>query len=200
MQKKCFKKSDSEIPVIGMVTRLAEQKGLDLLIKIMPQLVQEKIQLVILGTGWPNYEKQLRRFAKKYPRILYLKTAFDSKFAQQIYAGSDIFLMPSRFEPCGLGQMIAMRYGAVPLVRATGGLKDTVTNYTGRNISKATGFVFEKYQANELLKITKRALTTYAQPKVWRKLQMNGMKQDFSWDKSAREYLRLYKGLVGKVK
>ena len=185
LQKTLGFEINKDIPLIGMVTRLTEQKGIDL---IDEKFLELPCQLVILGTGEKVYEEQLSSLEKKYPDKIKAKIFFDLRLAQQIYAGSDMFLMPSRFEPCGLGQMIAMRYGAVPIVRATGGLADTVNN--------KVGFKFKEFSTDALIKITKTAIKAFEDKKKWRELQRNCMQQDFSWDKSAKEYLRLYKKLL----
>lgn len=185
LQKKLGFNEDAKMPLIGMVTRLTWQKGIDL---IDEKLLQLPCQFVILGTGVKQYEEQLKNLEKKYPNKIRVKTYFDLQLAQQIYAGSDIFLMPSRFEPCGLGQMIAMRYGTVPVVRATGGLADTVNS--------KVGFKFKEFSADELNITLQDVLKVFANEKKWKQLQTNCMRQDFSWDKSANEYLRLYRKLL----
>jgi starch synthase len=198
LQKKLNLPQNKNIALVGMVSRLVWQKGLEL---ITEQLAGLNCQFVILGTGQKKYEKHLKTLAKKYPNKFSARIMFDTKLAQEIYAGADIFLMPSRFEPCGLGQMIAMRYGAVPLVRATGGLADTVRECRMSNvecrIKKGTGFVFKNFSVDALYNKLRQALNIYyRKPKLWRRLQINGMEKDFSWDKSAKEYLKLYKLLA----
>jgi len=183
LQKNLFKK---DIPLIGLVSRLAEQKGIDLIKEIFPQLMKENIQLIVLGKGQPDYEKFFTEMAKKYKNFN-LRIGFNEELAHLIYGASDMFLMPSAFEPCGLGQLIAMRYGTLPIVRETGGLKDTV--------SKETGFLFKDYKAKELLKTIQEAVKTYKDQKKWKNMQINAMKKDFSWKKSAKEYLKVYKKL-----
>ncbi len=201
LQKKLNLPANKDIALVGMVSRLAWQKGLEL---ITEELAGLNCQFVILGTGQKKYEKHLKVLAKKYPDKFSAQIMFDAKLARQIYSGSDIFLMPSRFEPCGLGQMFAMRYGAVPVVRATGGLADTVSDF-GFRISdfglpkKASGFTFKDFTASALQHKLKQALDVfYNKPKTWRRLRINGMKKDFSWNKSAKEYLKLYRSLAGK--
>ena len=187
LQKQLGLPPDKNIALIGFISRLVWQKGIEL---ITEEIVKNtNCQFAILGTGQKKYEKQLKQLTKKYPDKFRAQIMFDIKLAQQIYASSDIFLMPSRFEPCGLGQMIAMRYGAVPIARATGGLDDT--------INTKVGFKFNDFSAEALLKTLQKALRVYYnQPKKWHSLQINGMKKNFSWDKSAKEYLKLYKKLV----
>jgi len=188
LQKEFGLPEKKDIALVGIISRLVWQKGFELIIE---EIVKNlNCQFAILGTGQPKYEKQLRKLTKKYPDKFSAQIKFDIKLAQQIYAGSDMFLMPSRFEPCGLGQMIAMRYGAVPVVRAVGGLADTVLDGT-------TGFVFKKFDADSLYKALERALFVYHKdPKAWQQLQINGMKKDFSWDNSEKEYVKLYRKLV----
>ena len=188
LQKICKLVQNPEIPVIALIGRLTEQKGFDILNPILDKLGEMNLQLIVLATGDPRYEKALIRAAKKFPDKLSINIKFDAKLAQQIYAGSDMFLMPSRFEPCGLGQMIAMSYGTIPIVRATGGLKDTVKNLK-------TGFIFKNYISQELLNVIKKALKVFQNKKTWKQLQINGIKQDFSWNKSAKKYLEIYQKL-----
>jgi len=176
--------------LVGLVTRFVWQKGVELITEKFSKL---NCQFVFLGTGEKKYENTLLNLAKKYPNNFKVIIKFDEKLAHEIYAGSDIFLVPSRFEPCGLTQMIAMRYGSVPVVRATGGLVDTV--------NKKVGFTFKKFDSTEFYKTLNKALKIYyKQPKVWRQLQLSDMKQDFSWSKSAGEYLKLYKKLANAKK
>jgi starch synthase len=184
LQKKFFKKTNSQTVVIGMVSRIAEQKGFDLIEKIFPDLIKKNIQLIVLGKGLDRYEKFLIDQQKKSPEKVYAKIDFDEKLAHQIYAGSDIFLMPSFFEPCGLGQMIALKYGTVPIVREIGGLKDTVQT--------TTGFLFKEYDAKKLLREIEKALLVFKNQEKWQKIQKKGMSQDFSWKNSAKEYLKIY--------
>ena len=176
-------------PLLGIINRLTSQKGVDLVLGIIPELVKSDCQLVVLGVGDDEYEKKLKELSKKYPKNISANIRFDPILAQKIYAGADIFLMPSKFEPCGLGQMIAMRYGTPPIVRKTGGLAETVKN-------KKTGFVFVKYNKESLLKSIEEALKFFKDKYGWKKMQKNAMSQDFSWEKSAKEYLKLYEKLV----
>ena len=180
-------------PLIGFVNRLTSQKGVDLIIDIIPELVKMGIQLIILGVGLAGYEKKLGELEKKYPKNISSQIKFDPILAQRIYAGCDIFLMPSQFEPCGLGQMIALRYGTIPIVRRTGGLADTVKN-------KINGFVFEKYKSEALLGVLKESLKCYQKQKNWNEIVKRAMSGDFSWQKSALEYLKLYNKLVKTLK
>jgi len=185
LQKQLSLPQNKNIAVVGLVTRFVWQKGIELITEKFSKL---NCQFVFLGTGEKKYEDALLNLAKKYPKNFKTIIKFDEKLAHEIYAGSDIFLVPSRFEPCGLTQMVAMRYGTVPVVRETGGLKDTVNN--------KVGFTFKKFDPTEFYKTLEKTLAVYChKPKTWRQLQLNGMKQDFSWNKSAKEYLKLYKKL-----
>lgn len=178
-----------DVPVFGLVSRLVSQKGLDVLLPALDKLLKKHdIQVVVLGTGYKEYEQGLKKLAKKYKNKMSSNISFSLPLAQRIYAGSDFFLMPSRFEPCGLGQMISMRYGTLPIVRATGGLKDTVIN-------NRTGIVFKKYTQAEMVKSITRAIKLYNSKSKFKKMRSNVMKVDFSWDKSAKEYLKLYNKL-----
>ncbi|GJQ20701.1 MAG: glycogen synthase [Bacteroidia bacterium] len=182
------------VPLIGAISRLVDQKGFDLVLEAMDDLMKLNVQFVLLGSGDAKVEKKFEAFQKKYADRLGLFFGFDEPLAHLIEAGSDMFLMPSRYEPCGLNQMYSMRYGTVPIVRATGGLDDTVEDYAGNG--KGTGFKFEKYDAKELVKAVQRAVKVYQQPDEWKKLMKNGMACDFSWVHSARQYGSLYKELL----
>lgn len=171
-------------PIMGLVSRLVAQKGLDLLSELLPEMSKMPLNLIVLGVGEERFEQSFAAAAKSYPNMTFWRE-FSEKKSRLIYAGSDFFLVPSRFEPCGLTQMVAMRYGSIPIVRKTGGLADTVTE--GK-----TGFVFEKYSSEELLQVIKKALGTWSDKRSLEKLQRGGMKQDFSWVKSAKEYVKLY--------
>jgi starch synthase len=185
LQKLAGLNTDPTIPLFGLVSRFVEQKGLDL---ITERIIKLPAQYVFLGAGDPTIEGQLLNMASKNNNFRVIK-GFDAKLAQLIYAGADFFLMPSRFEPCGLGQLIAMRYGTLPIVRRTGGLKDTVT--------KDVGLVFNKPSATVLYKTIQKALTDiYAQPKTFKQMKMTAMKQDFSWSKSAFKYAKIYSELA----
>ena len=184
-------------PLIGMVTRLTDQKGLDILVDAIPAILSLGVQLVILGTGDEQYHRMLATTADRYPGQMKALLKYDDALAKNIYAGCDLFLMPSQYEPCGLGQMNAFRYGAVPLVRKTGGLADTVTNYNPQT-GNGTGFVFERYSSRALVDCVKRACTLYQDEKKWKLLVQAGMKQDFSWERSAREYEKVYRKAMKK--
>jgi starch synthase len=171
-------------PLIGMVSRMVDQKGFDLIAAVADQLPHLDASFVVLGTGDPRYQTMWSSMAAAYPQKIAARIGFDERLAHLIEAGADIFLMPSRFEPCGLNQMYSMRYGTVPVVRAVGGLADTVT--------PKTGFSFQEYSPAALVGALQAALTAYAQPRTWRALQAAGMGEDFSWDRSAKEYVKIY--------
>lgn len=189
-----------ERPVIGMVTRLDEQKGLDLIgPEQLEQIIGLGVQIVILGSGEERFERFWRQAQERYPDRVRAEIRFDAALAQLIYGGSDLFLMPSLFEPCGLGQMLAMRYGSVPIVRATGGLVDTVRDADTMG-EGGTGFVFEAYTSGALVATIGRALAAYGQSARWRQIMRQAMNQDFSWTRSAREYQTLYYATVDRAR
>lgn len=189
----------TDTPVIGLVSRLVSQKGLDILGEAMEGLLTEDIQFIVLGTGDPHYEELFRGLAQRYHQKCAVEIGFNGVLAQRIYAGSDFFLMPSRFEPCGLGQLIAMRYGTIPIVRATGGLADTVHDFD-RYPEAGNGFVFTEYTAGALLDASRRGLKLYRErPEAWRNLVRRVMEADYSWSKSAASYVELYQRAIGKV-
>jgi starch synthase len=183
-------------PLVGIVSRLVDQKGFDLLSELVPTLPSYG-SFAVLGTGDARYERLLRGLATTYPDRFAVKIGFDEALAHLIEGAADIFLMPSRFEPCGLNQMYSMRYGTVPIVRATGGLDDTVTDYNDA-AGTGTGFKFGPYSAAALLDAMDRAKSVYDNPSDWKRLQVAGMRQDFSWDRSAREYVKLYESARGR--
>lgn len=182
--------ADERLPVIGMVGRLDRQKGVDQALAALGELGQRAWQWILLGTGDPAIEDLARQFATQYPERARAELRFDSTLARRIYAGVDMLLVPSRYEPCGLSQMIAMRYGAVPIVRATGGLKDTVQDVD--SVREGTGFVYEEDSAEALANAIRRALDLYADPGAWRTVQQTCMRVDNSWDVSAEAYFDLY--------
>jgi len=186
-------------PFIGMISRLAEQKGFELVLEALPKIMKLGCQMVILGTGDPRYHDALSKAAEKYPKNLSVNLTFSNELAHKIEAGSDIFLMPSRYEPCGLNQLYSLRYGTVPIVSSTGGLKDTVDNFTLARVNKnaVTGFVIRNFTASNLLSTLKKAVKIYRdEPKTWRKIVLAGMKKDFSWPAQAKKYVKLYAGLL----
>lgn len=184
LQKTCGLEVNKDIPVLGIVSRLAEQKGFDIFAKGLDELCKMNVQLVILGTGDLKYHQLLKKAADKYPKKCSLNLRFDDPLAHKIYAGSDIFLMPSQYEPCGLGQLISLRYGTIPLVFKTGGLADT--------INKDNGFVFSKYTKDALLKSINQAVLAFKDKDKWQKLMTNAMECNFSWKVSADKYTNLY--------
>lgn len=183
---------DPDVLLIGMISRLADQKGFDILAEASDQLMEMDLQFVLLGTGEERYHRIFANLAGKYEGQAAVFLKFDAALARRIYAGSDAFLMPSRFEPCGLGQMIAMRYGSVPIVRSTGGLADTVEDYDPAT-GQGNGFAFSDYSEEALLAAVKRAVETYSRKDTWRTLMERGMRADFSWQASARKYVELYR-------
>ena len=186
-----------EIPVVGMITRLVEAKGLDLVMHIMDELMEEQVQLVVVGTGDEEYANALRELAWRHPGSVSVNILFNEGLARRVYAGSDMFIMPSRYEACGLSQMIAMRYGTVPVVRETGGLKDSVINFDKYNTPEGNGFSFANFNAHELLFTIKRGLTCYAAKPLWEKIVYNAMHSDNSWNRSAQAYADLYAHIAG---
>ena len=187
--------AEPDFPVLGCVTRLTEQKGVDLLLQVLERVLALDCRLVILGAGDAATEVALREAATRHPDRLGVRIGFENALAHKIEAGADIFLMPSRFEPCGLNQMYSLRYGTVPVVRATGGLADTVKNYSTET-GNGTGFSFKGYAADEFLQAIGRAIAVYRDAGAWRRLMLNGMAMDFSWEASATEYVRLYRRAV----
>jgi starch synthase len=182
----------SDLPLIGIVSRLVDQKGLDLVVHVVDEFLSMDVQIVVLGTGERRYEEIFQNVAAKYPHKLAIRLLFDETLAHKIYGGSDLFLMPSRFEPCGLSQLIAMRYGSLPIVRETGGLKDTVIPYN-QFTGEGTGFSFANYNASELLFTVQRAVKLFMYDKdAWGKLTHNARTRDVGWGKSARQYRELY--------
>jgi starch synthase len=177
--------------VIGMVTRLATQKGLDFVAQIAERLLERKVVLVALGSGEPVYEEFLRELAARKPEQVAVQVKYDNALAHKIHAGADAFLMPSRYEPCGLNQMYALRYGTVPVVRATGGLKDTVEEWNAE-AQAGTGFLFEGYNSADLLAAVDRALAAFADKAAWQALMRNGMAKSYSWERAAGEYVEVY--------
>lgn len=195
LQKQLGLPVQDDIPMVALVTRLVEQKGLDLLGRILGELLDFELQLVVLGTGDAKYEGMMRDAAYHHPDKVSSHIYFDDTLARQIYAGADLFLMPSLFEPCGIGQLIAMRYRTVPIVRETGGLKDTVQAYNPAD-GTGTGFTFHDYNAHELLYAVERAVKHYTDGEAWSALNANMGKLDFSWKSSAKQYAQLYKQLA----
>jgi starch synthase len=183
--------------VIGMVSRLVDQKGFDLIQEKLADICKLDCQLVVLGSGEKKYEDMLQKAAKKYPKRVGVHIGFDESLAHLIEAGSDMFLMPSMYEPCGLNQMYSLAYGTLPIVRATGGLADTVEDLDDKP-KTGTGFVFKPYDADAMLATISRAIAAYANKDVWVAAQKRGMVMDFTWNTSAQRYIELYKTLLKK--
>ncbi|MDR3295964.1 MAG: glycogen synthase GlgA [Clostridiales Family XIII bacterium] len=191
--------AEADKPLLIIISRFTEQKGLDLIAHVMEELLWDgAVQMAVLGTGDWRYEEMFYYFAERYPDRIAARITFDDMLAHKMYAGGDILLMPSRFEPCGIAQMIAMKYGTLPLVRETGGLRDTVTPYD-EDTGEGTGFSFANYNAHELLFTIRSAVALYQnEPEKWRLLQSGAMDADFSWQASAKKYARLYDSLCKK--
>lgn len=184
LQRSCKLPRKLDVPLFGIVSRLAQQKGFDILADAIGSICKMSLQLVILGTGDLKYHLLLEKIVKKYPKVISLHLRFDDPLAHKIYAGSDVFLMPSKYEPCGIGQMIAFRYGTIPLVFKTGGLADTV--------NEDNGFIFERYYKDDLIKTIRKAVLAFKNKKKWTTLMSTTMRCDFSWEVSAKKYLELY--------
>lgn len=184
-----------DIPLIGMISRLASQKGFDILEEVLEDFFQRRVQFVLLGTGEKKYQDLFRDLPERYPGKAAVKITFDDTLAHKIEAGSDFFLMPSRYEPSGLNQLYSLKYGTIPIVRATGGLKDSIEEFDLRT-GKGTGFLFGPYLGSTFLEALDRALDLYARKPAWKTLMANAMRADFSWDRSARAYLDLYQKLL----
>jgi starch synthase len=183
--------ADPHLPVIGIVSRFAAQKGFDLISQVMDRLAREDMILVVLGTGDKPYEEMFLRMQKQYPQKVAVKVAYDNALAHKIEAGADMFLMPSRYEPSGLNQIYSLKYGTVPIVRATGGLDETIEPWDART-GKGTGFKFHEYSGESLLLTVKAALQAFRDQASWQVLMRNGMARDFSWAASAKEYVKVY--------
>lgn len=205
LEKKCQNKNrlqkEVDLPVrddiclLAVVSRLTKQKGIDLLIAVLPKLFKMKVQLVIIGTGEEIYEHKLLQKAAQSPGNMAVRLEFDDSLARRVYAGSDVFLMPSRTEPCGLSQLIALRYGSIPIVHSTGGLKDTIYPFE-KNNNRGNGFCFDEYTTEAFLETIKEALCTYKKPELWRNIVRNAVKADYSWRFSAKEYIKLYRNTI----
>ena len=185
----------SAVPLFGMVSRLTSQKGFDLVQKIFDQIMERELQLVLLGSGELRYEDFFATAAARFPEKFAVRMGFDEALAHRIEAGADIFLMPSLYEPCGLNQMFSLKYGTIPIVRAIGGLKDTVIDYDAEP-GKGTGFVFDRYEPNALWESIERALRVFTENRSWTALIHRAMRMDFSWDRSAQAYSNLYEQLL----
>jgi len=185
------------VPVVGMVGRLTDQKGLDILTEVLDEIVGLGVCFILVGTGEEEYHQALERCAAKHPGRVGVRLGFDNALAHKIEAGADMFLMPSRFEPCGLNQMYSLRYGTVPIVRATGGLDDTITNFDPLS-GQGNGLKFTAYSGRALLNCVRRGVRLFKDRRAWSRLVANGMQCDFSWDASARHYVRLYRTAIDR--
>lgn len=189
-----------EVPVIGLISRLVNQKGLDIIEEKIDDIMSKDLQFILLGSGDPYYENLFTKIKEKYPEKMGLNIGYNPNLAQRIYAGCDMFLMPSKFEPCGLGQLISLRYGTIPVVRSTGGLADTIRNFS-LETGSGNGFSFKEYSSKEMLKTIDRALDVYNNhPDAWGSIVQTALKSDYSWSKSADKYLELYYLSIGKHK
>ena len=187
--------TNPDVPVIAMVTRLVKQKGLDLVTRVIEDILKMNVQLIVLGTGDNDYQDFFEYYASSYPAKIASFIQFDNAIASKVYAGSDILLMPSLFEPCGLSQMIAMAYGTLPLVRETGGLSDTVIPYN-EFTGDGNGFSFTNYNAHDMLNVIEYAVSCYQDKKTWTKLVKNAMRTKFEWKTQADEYLKIYNEIL----
>jgi starch synthase len=185
---------NKSVPLFGLISRLVDQKGIDLLLDCLTEMVEMPLQFVLLGSGDKSVEQKLLNFARLYPKKVSITIGYNEALAHQIEAGADIFLMPSRFEPCGLNQMYSQRYGTIPIVRETGGLADSIEDATPKSLAKntATGISFKEASYGALLEAIKRAMLLYHDKKTWKKIQITAMQKDFSWEGSAKQYLALY--------
>jgi starch synthase len=203
LQKELGLPLEPEVPLVGLVGRLTDQKGLDLISDVMQRWVQSAdVQWVILGMGQPKYHKLLENLSQRFPQKAAVRLEFSNPLAHRIEAGADMFLMPSHFEPCGLNQLYSLRYGTVPVVRATGGLADTIVGYDEQTTAsgQANGFSFQEYSSLALSEILRQACDVYRKPEVWNRLIATGMKQDWSWNRSAKQYVELYKTTVARFR
>ena len=197
LQKELGLPQRAETPMIGLISRLTHQKGCDLIVSIIDRLLQKDIQFIVLGTGDYWYEETFKNLQYRYPDKVSANIKFDNSLAHKIYAATDMFLMPSLFEPCGLGQLIALRYGSIPIVRETGGLKDTISPYN-KYTGIGNGFGFKNFNSNELMQIIEYALTIYDDKDAWNNIIRQAMDSDNSWEKSAMQYKWLYEGVVNR--
>lgn len=198
LQTDCDLPDNPDVPLIGIISRLDPQKGFDLIADALDEILAMDVQMLLLGTGLPEYHRIFERAARKYDKKLSANLRFDNKLAHRIEAGSDMFLMPSRYEPCGLNQLYSLKYGTIPIVRATGGLADSITDFTPDTLESgtATGFVFEEYSAAAMLDAIRRAVDAYKKKRTWKQLMRNAMAQDFSWAASAQEYEKLFEQMI----
>jgi starch synthase len=198
LQKELGLPVDAATPLFGSIGRLVDQKGVDLLLEALPEMLAAKLQFVLLGNGTPDCEKTFQTLSEQFPSQLAVRTGFNEALSHRIEAATDFFVMPSRFEPCGLNQMYSLRYGTMPIVRATGGLDDTVID-AREDAAKANGIKFHNYAASALTKAVRKALALYAEPELFQRFRSNAMSADFSWERTAGEYVKVYKRALGKA-
>jgi starch synthase len=191
LQKQFGLPVEEKIPLFGTISRLAEQKGVDIQLGALEEMLSADIQFVLLGSGSTNYERGYQELARRFPHKVAVRFGYDEPLAHRIEAACDFFIMPSHFEPCGLNQMYSLRYGAIPIVRATGGLDDSVIDFT-QDVTRANGIKFQEYSARALAKALRKALAIYDQPDLLRRFRQNAMQSDFSWAKTVGEYLKVY--------
>ncbi|MFA5070280.1 MAG: glycogen/starch synthase [Patescibacteria group bacterium] len=199
LQKEMKLKVDPDIPLIGLVHRLTEQKGFDLILRLMDFLLKMDIQFIVVGSGQKEYINSFRKLNRKFPRKIAISSPFTDKMAARVYAGSDMFLMPSRYEPCGISQMISLRYGSIPIVHETGGLSDTITDFDPRK-ERGNGFVFSRFIKEDFLAAIIRALVNYKYRKTWEHLTWQAMRLSYSWEIPAKKYLALYYLAIKKLR
>lgn len=199
LEKELKFETGSKVALAGVISRLADQKGCDIIVEAIDGLLRLPCRYVLLGTGDLKYHRFFEEVAKRHPKRFAVRLGFDDALAHRIYAGADMFLMPSRYEPCGLGQMIAMAYGTIPVVRATGGLADTVVDADDKR-RDGVGFTFERYSSSAFVETLERALSAYAKPRRWSALVKKAMKKDFSWEKQAGKYMDIFVKAIAKVK
>jgi len=190
-------KKKGEIPVVAFISRLLDRKGLDLVTRIFPRLMELELEIILMGQGLEQYQTWAMEMAEKYPGLIGLEMGYNESLAHRIQAGADILLMPSRYEPCGLDQLYGLKYGTIPIVRAVGGLEDTIEDYNPQT-DQGTGFKFKEYEWEKLLQTTQRALSVYRDKSRWKRLIQRAMNQDFSWEKSASQYQSLYQKAMAK--
>lgn len=197
LQKLVGLPAEASVPLFGTISRLAEQKGIDIQLGALSEMLNTKLQFVVLGSGSAEYERGYRELAQRFPDKVAVRFGYDEALAHRIEAACDFFLMPSRFEPCGLNQMYSLRYGTIPIVRSVGGLDDTVVDWT-ENPQKATGIKFQEYSSRSLAKAIRKALVLFSQPKLFQLCRRNAMMADFSWDRTVAEYTAIYQLIAGK--
>ncbi len=198
LQKELGLPQQKKVPLFGTISRLAEQKGVDIQLGALAEMLSADIQFVLLGSGSPAFERGYLELAKRFPDNVAVRIGYDEGLSHRIEAGCDFFLMPSLFEPCGLNQMYSLRYGTIPIVRATGGLDDSVIDFT-QDAMQANGIKFQEYSARALAKAIRKALAIYQQPDLFRRYRRNGMRADFSWEQTVEEYMNVYE-LINSLK